>query len=71
MKLGRRLNVLTKPWIWSYMGAFLVWIAAIAILVLIEKALPVGRTISRVAGAGFLIAGARLLAPLIPSTWLN
>src|SRR5258706_13299308 len=30
MKLGGRLNVLTKPWIWSYMGAFLVWIAAIA-----------------------------------------
>src|SRR6476646_2275910 len=29
MKLGGRLNVLTKPWIWSYMGAFLVWIAAI------------------------------------------
>src|ERR1700738_2510877 len=30
MKFGGRLNVLTTPWIWSYLGAFLVWIAAIA-----------------------------------------
>src|SRR6202040_3796485 len=30
MKLARRLNVLGKPWIWSYLGAFIVWLAAIA-----------------------------------------
>ena len=30
MKFARRFNVLSKPWIWSYLGAFLVWLAAIA-----------------------------------------
>src|ERR1700675_314296 len=29
MRLARKLNVLAKPWIWSYLGAFLVWLAAI------------------------------------------
>src|SRR3977135_4363197 len=29
MRLARRLNVLAKPWIWSYLGAFLVWVAAV------------------------------------------
>jgi ribose transport system permease protein len=29
MRLARGLNVLAKPWIWSYLGAFLVWLAAI------------------------------------------
>jgi predicted metal-binding membrane protein len=33
------------------------WIAAIAIFVLIEKAIPAGRTIARVAGAGLAVAG--------------
>jgi len=76
--LGLRHGIYCIGCCWTLMALLfvggvmnLVWIAAIAILVLIEKALPVGRTISRVAGAGFLIAGARLLAPLIPSTWLN
>jgi len=38
------------------------WIAAIAILVLAEKVIPAGRPVSRIAGAGFFIAGAWLLA---------
>lgn len=37
------------------------WIAAIAILVLAEKVLPVGRLLARVAGAGFIAAGLGLL----------
>ncbi|HXF89292.1 MAG TPA: DUF2182 domain-containing protein [Xanthobacteraceae bacterium] len=38
------------------------WIAAIAVFVLIEKVVPAGRLISRVAGACFLLAGLWLLA---------
>jgi ribose transport system permease protein len=29
MKVSGRLNILAKPWIWSYLGAVLVWLAAI------------------------------------------
>src|ERR1700754_3432589 len=29
MKSAGRLNLSAKPWIWSYLGAFLVWLAAI------------------------------------------
>ena len=29
MKIAGRSNLLAKPWIWSYFGAFLVWLAAI------------------------------------------
>ena len=39
-----------------------VWIAAIAIFVLIEKIVPSGRMIARIAGAGFLTAGLWLIA---------
>jgi predicted metal-binding membrane protein len=38
------------------------WIAGIAIFVLLEKVIPAGRAIARVAGAGFVVAGAWLLA---------
>jgi predicted metal-binding membrane protein len=38
------------------------WIAAIAIFVLVEKVIPAGRAIARLAGAGFLAGGAWLLA---------
>ena len=38
------------------------WIAAIAILVLAEKVVPAGRVISRIAGAGLFAGGAWLLA---------
>ena len=37
------------------------WIAAIAILVLAEKVIPAGRAVSRIPGAGFFVAGAWLL----------
>jgi predicted metal-binding membrane protein len=33
------------------------WIAALAVLVLLEKVLPFGRWISRIAGCFFFIAG--------------
>jgi predicted metal-binding membrane protein len=39
----------------------ILWIAAIAIFVLIEKAIPVGSAIARVAGAGLALAGIWLL----------
>src|SRR6476619_7912344 len=29
MNFVARFNLLAKPWIWSYLGAFLVWLAAI------------------------------------------
>ena len=38
------------------------WIAAIAILVLAEKVIPAGRAISRTAGAALVAAGVWLLA---------
>jgi predicted metal-binding membrane protein len=38
------------------------WIALIMIFVLLEKVVPAGRLISRVAGAGFLAAGVLLIA---------
>jgi len=38
------------------------WIAAIAILVLAEKVVPAGRVISRTLGAGLFAGGAWLLA---------
>lgn len=40
----------------------LLWVAGLAILVLLEKALPAGRLIARIAGAAFVIAGIWLLA---------
>ena len=29
MNFAGKFNILAKPWIWSYLGAFLVWLAAI------------------------------------------
>jgi predicted metal-binding membrane protein len=37
------------------------WIAALAVLVLLEKVLPFGRWISRIAGCVFIAGGAWLL----------
>jgi predicted metal-binding membrane protein len=42
----------------------LLWIAALAILVLVEKAVPFGRLIARLAGLAFIAAGAWLLTHL-------
>jgi predicted metal-binding membrane protein len=41
----------------------LVWVAAIAAFVLIEKVVPGGRQVSRLAGALFVVAGVLLLIP--------
>jgi len=38
-----------------------VWIAALAILVLAEKVIPAGRALSRIAGAGLVAAGVWLI----------
>ena len=40
----------------------LLWIAALAVLVLAEKALPFGRTIARIAGVALVVAGFWLIA---------
>jgi predicted metal-binding membrane protein len=42
----------------------LLWIAAISGFVLIEKIVPAGRLISRIAGIGFVATGAWLVAAL-------
>jgi predicted metal-binding membrane protein len=42
------------------------WIAAIAILVLAEKVIPAGRAISRITGAGLFAAGGWVLAQALP-----
>jgi predicted metal-binding membrane protein len=42
------------------------WIAAIALLVLAEKVIPAGRVVSRIAGAGLLAGGAWLLVQAFP-----
>jgi predicted metal-binding membrane protein len=39
----------------------LLWIAALAVLVLLEKAVPFGKSVSRVAGVAFIVAGTWLL----------
>jgi predicted metal-binding membrane protein len=39
----------------------LFWIAALAILVLLEKLMPAGRIIARLAGGLFMVAGGWLL----------
>jgi predicted metal-binding membrane protein len=55
---------------WALMGLLfvagvmnLVWVAGIAALVLIEKVVPGGQRVSRVAGGLFVVAGAFLLIP--------
>ncbi len=39
----------------------LLWTAGLALLMLAEKAMPAGRTVGRVAGAGLVVWGAGLL----------
>jgi predicted metal-binding membrane protein len=40
----------------------LLWIAALAILILLEKLTPLGRVVARIAGAGFIACGVWMLA---------
>src|SRR6202030_4811812 len=64
-RLGLRFGAYCVGCCWILMALLfvggvmnLLWIAAIAAFVLIEKIVPAGRLISRIAGIGFVAAGA-------------
>jgi predicted metal-binding membrane protein len=57
--------LMALPFVGGVMNLF--WIAALAILVLLEKVVPAGRIIARLAGVAFMAAGGRLL--LVSSTF--
>jgi len=66
--LGARHGIYCIGCCWTLMAILFVggvmnflWIAALSILVLVEKIIPAGRLISRVAGFGFIVGGAWLL----------
>jgi predicted metal-binding membrane protein len=68
MLLGFRHGLYCVGCCWTLMALLfiggvmkLLWIAALAILVLVEKVLPSGRIVGRVAGLSFIGAGAWLL----------
>ena len=67
--LGARHGIYCIGCCWALMALLFVggvmnvlWIAALAILVLLEKVAPAGRQIARIFGAGFLAGGLWLLA---------
>jgi len=69
LALGARHGVYCVGCCWELMALLFVggvmnvlWIATLAILVLLEKVIPAGRLISRISGAGFIAGGAWLLA---------
>jgi predicted metal-binding membrane protein len=69
LALGIRHGIYCVGCCWVLMALLFVggvmnvlWITAIMIFVLIEKVVPVGRLISRIAGAGFLTAGLLMIA---------
>jgi predicted metal-binding membrane protein len=71
LALGARHGLYCVGCCWALMALLFVggvmnvlWIAAISIFVLAEKVIPAGRLIARLAGAGFIVAGVWLLAPL-------
>jgi predicted metal-binding membrane protein len=66
--LGARHGLYCVGCCWALMALLFVggvmnvlWIAAISFFVLIEKVVPAGRVISRIAGAGFVLWGLGLL----------
>lgn len=68
LALGARHGIYCIGCCWALMALLfvfgimnLIWIAALAILVLLEKALPFGRIVARLAGVAFIAAGAWLL----------
>jgi predicted metal-binding membrane protein len=68
LRLGLRHGAYCVGCCWALMALLFVggvmnvlWIAAISIFVLLEKIVPAGRLVSRVAGAGFVTAGVWLL----------
>lgn len=67
LKLGARHGAYCVGCCWTLMALLFVggvmnvlWIALITIFVLAEKVIPAGRLISRIAGAGLIVAGAWL-----------
>lgn len=69
LQLGARHGAYCVGCCWALMALLFVggvmnvlWIAGITIMVLLEKIIPAGRVIPRVAGAAFITAGAWLLA---------
>jgi predicted metal-binding membrane protein len=68
LTLGLRHGIYCLGCCWALMALLfalgvmnLFWIAALAILVLLEKVLPSGRLIARIAGVAFFAAGAAML----------
>jgi predicted metal-binding membrane protein len=68
LALGLRHGIYCIGCCWALMALLfaggimnLLWIAALAILVLVEKALPFGWILARIAGAAFIAAGVWLL----------
>ena len=73
LALGARHGAYCIGCCWALMALLFVggvmnvlWIAAIAILVLAEKVIPAGRVISRIAGAGLFAGGAWVLVQALP-----
>jgi len=73
LALGARHGAYCIGCCWALMALLFVggvmnvlWIAAIAILVLAEKIIPAGRVISRIAGAGLFAGGAWVLVQALP-----
>jgi len=73
LALGARHGAYCIGCCWALMALLFVggvmnvlWIAAIAILVLAEKVIPAGRVISRIAGAGLFAGGVWVLVQALP-----
>jgi predicted metal-binding membrane protein len=72
LRLGARHGAYCVGCCWALMALLffggvmnVLWIAGIAMLVLVEKVIPAGRAVARIAGAGFLAGGAWLLATAV------
>ena len=74
LRLGFRHGLYCVGCCWALMALLfvggvmnVVWIAGLTIFVLLEKIVPLGRLVSRIAGAGLLAWGIRLLIPALQS----
>jgi predicted metal-binding membrane protein len=68
LRLGLRLGAFCIGCCWVLMALLFVggvmnvlWIAFLALLVLLEKVTPLGRTVARIAGGAFVVAGVWML----------
>jgi len=68
LALGFRHGIYCIGCCWALMALLFVggvmnlfWIAVLAILVLLEKVVPLGRVVARIAGVGFVVAGTWML----------